>query len=296
MKKKPTKTGSTSANLTALLLPLDAGGFTRILETIAGESPEEFTGKLPGRRIESAHRLAWCEVAEATEGMQPAAANHAKLAEVTAQRKLTAILDGLIPAIAQRNQSAAAAAEQVGFLSYLKDDAEDIEAEAATLKARDARINPQGEMPNLGHMENEIGWLEDYLERGPWKNTSLDFRDAEFETGLRNMSKAGRYTGEPTKEAAEQRIADLTVQVEEANSMIHNMLDLHELHRLNELESKLAPIRAEITAAADKAATLQEVADVATTDLEVKIEAAAIIARAIIQACQIQGGSTTAAA
>jgi hypothetical protein len=289
MKKNTTKAGSTSANPTAFLLPLDADGFTRILETINGETPDDFTNKQASRRIEAAHRRAWCEVTEA------AAANPAKLAEVTAQRKLSSVLDDLMPAIALRNQTVADATEQRGFLSYLKDEAEPIETEAATLKARDARINSQGEMPNVESMRDEINRIEYYLAHGAWKTTSLDFREAEFEKGLSNLLAEGKYIGELSKDAAEQRLKDLAAQIEETQFKVENHLDSRELHRLNELETKLTPIREEIAAAQDKASTMEAAAAAATADLKVRIEAAGIIGRAIIQACHIQTDTAAAA-
>lgn len=297
MKKKSTQTGSASANSTALLLPLDADGFTSILETIAGETPKDFTSKQSDRRIEAAHRLAWCEVTEATEKIQPSAdtANHVKLAEASAQRKLTAILDGLMPAIALRNQTAAAASEQLGLLCHLKENAEPIETEAATLKSRDAR-DWRGEAPITETMEDEISRLEDYLNDGDWKASRYDRADAEFKAGLRVLIEQGYYTGKPTKDAVVQRIADLTAQVKEVNSKINNMLDSYEMLRLNELESKLLPIRAEITAAEGKASAMVAAAEAAAVELKVKTDAAAIIASAIIHACHIQSGISTAAA
>ena len=137
MKNKTTKAGSNPAITAACLLPLDADGFNRILDTLTGETPEQFAGALAGRQIESARRQAWCEITEAA-GDQT---NHA---EVSAQRKLTGLLDDLLLAILRRNESVAAEISQSEFLNYLREDAQPLESEHAKLKARDLRMNSSG--------------------------------------------------------------------------------------------------------------------------------------------------------
>lgn len=297
MTTKSNTTGIISTHPPAFLLPMDAEGFTRLLETIAGETPEIFTDKLSERRIESAHRRAWCEVTEASEKFQPSAegSNHAQLAHVSAQRKLTGILEGLIPAIVLRNQKVATAAEPSTHLRHLKENAEPIETEIAELKARDVR-DEQGDIPNTEPLAYEIDLLENYLDNGEWKDKGYELADVEFEAGLRKLIGKGEYTGEPTKEAVMQRIADLTKQNEEANSKIKNMLRSSEIYRLKELETKLLPIQAEITAAEDSAATMVAEAEASALELKVKLNSAAIIATAIIQACHIKSGTSIATA
>lgn len=287
MKNKTTKAGITPAITAACLLPLDADGFNRILDTLTGETPEQFTGALAGRQIESARRKAWCEITEA-------AGDQTKHAEVNAQRKLTGILDDLLPAILRRNDAAAAEISQREFRSYLKEDAQPLESELAQLKARDLRMNSRGEMPSSDLMDDEIRFIRTHLEEGSWKRTSLDNRDAEFEEGLRQLSEAGKYHGELTKDAAEKRIEELKTQQSQLDSKLAEMLSSDEIHRLEEIGPKLAAIRRGIASEQEKADGLKAQADTATSELNVRIETARIIGQAIIQAHQIQTTATAA--
>ena len=287
MKNKTTKAGSNPAITAACLLPLDADGFTRILDTLTGETPEQFAGALAGRQIESARRQAWCEITEA-------AGDQTKHAEVMAQRKLTGLLDDLLPAILRRNESVAAEISQSEFLNYLREDAQPLESEHAKLKARDLRMNSRGEIPSSDLIDDEIRFIKRHLEEGSWKQVSLDFRDAKFEEGLRQLRDRGQYHGELTKEAAEKRIAELKTQQGQLDSKLAEMLSSDEIHRLEEIDAKLAGIRSGIASEQEKAEGLKAQAVAANAELNVRIETARIIGQAIIQAHQIQTTATAA--
>lgn len=297
MKKKSNTTGTTSANPSALLLRPDADEFTSILETIAGESPEDFTSKLSTRRIEAAHRLAWCEVKEAElDILDSCPATNDQTALVLVQRKLSAILDDLAPAIALRNQTVAAASEPIRLLADLKKNVESIEKEIAPLKLRDAR-NSRGEPINADSAEYELAEIENYLEYGEWKSFSKkDRSDYEFKEGLLQMNRRGLYNGKPTKKGLDQRVVDLKAEIDEVNRKVAKMLSPQEAEHLHELETKLPSIRAELAATDDKATPLMAEAERATVELQLELEASAIIACAIIQAYHIKCGSATAAA
>ncbi len=297
MKNETTTAGTTPAETTALLLPLDVEGFTAILEQVTTESPEDFAANMTVRRIESAHRRAWCEVMEASEKFQPitGTTNPAKLAEVSAQRKLSNIFDGLMPAVETHNRMVAAAAEQNATLDQLKKETEAMESELSTLKFRDTR-NFRGEMPSTENLEEEIADLEHYLNNGDWKERRHDRMEAVFNEEMQWRISKGTYSGEPTRSGVLKHIAGLKVQVEEVNEKISNRLNFEEIERLTELETKLPPIREGVTAAEEDATSMIAELQTSNMELKVKADAAAIIARAIIQACHIESGITSVAA